>query len=165
METPNSKLPDYTDDILVFLKYWKFFEENFLICFLPHPTMVRRSWSEFGTLVALESLLWHSLILFQNQTQQYERHLTNLNCIWICFYRKNVFSELHTFGCHWRWRYSVFCLSSNSKRPRVPKVMWLHGWKPLIVGHHPAKDHGNKNEGSGDVFNLLSDQKNRKLTS
>ena len=35
----------------------------------------------FSILVALELLIWHSVLLFQHQTQQYKQNLTNLNYV------------------------------------------------------------------------------------
>ena len=47
---------------------------------LPY-TMVGRERMKFTILVALESLISHSLVLFQNQSQQYKQNLTYSNYV------------------------------------------------------------------------------------
>ena len=47
---------------------------------IPHPLkMGGRGWRKFTILVAPELLIWHSLVLFRHQTQQYKQKLINLN--------------------------------------------------------------------------------------
>ena len=57
------------DDILFFLKYRKIFLRNtgLFIC-----TMAGKGRRKFTVLIALKSLIWHSLVLFHFQTRQYE---------------------------------------------------------------------------------------------
>ena len=47
---------------------------------LSIPTTGREQ-KTFSIAVALELLIWHSVLLFQHQTQQYKQNLTNLNYV------------------------------------------------------------------------------------
>ena len=55
------------DDILVFAKYLKIFQKKMPLSVTHHVWMRLR---EFVTVVALELLIWYSLVLFQHQKQQ-----------------------------------------------------------------------------------------------
>ena len=41
--------------------------------------MVERGQRKFAFLATLESLIWHSLVLFHHQTRQYKQNSTHLN--------------------------------------------------------------------------------------
>lgn len=48
----------------------------------PSPAPTQTGWQgekKIATLVALELLIWHSLVLFRNQTQKYKQKLINWN--------------------------------------------------------------------------------------
>ena len=51
-------------------------------CYLENP-MVGTGERKFGILVLLESLIWHTLVLFQHQTQQYKQNLTTLFIVYM----------------------------------------------------------------------------------
>ena len=51
-------------------------------CYLENP-MVLRGERKFRILVLLESLIWHTLALFQQQTQQYKQNLTTLFIVYM----------------------------------------------------------------------------------
>ena len=55
------------DGILVFVKYLKIFPKKMSLS-VPHHVWMRLR--EFVILVALELLIWYSLVLFQHQKQQ-----------------------------------------------------------------------------------------------
>ena len=55
------------DGLLVFVKYLKIFPKKMSLS-LPHHVWMRLR--EFVILVALELLIWYSLVLFQHQKQQ-----------------------------------------------------------------------------------------------
>ena len=55
------------DEILVFAKHLKIFPKKMSLSVPQHASM---RLSEFVNLVALELLIWHSLVLFQHQKEK-----------------------------------------------------------------------------------------------
>ena len=124
------------------MKFWvfyntrNFFEENFPFWSLSQPKMVGKCWSKFAILVTLEPLIWHFekktpliwhyLVQFQHQTQQYEQNLTNFNYVYgHAFTRKNaLFGGLHVFTSIKRILFIKW----------LNKTTWWKGHVTLCVG-------------------------------
>ena len=69
----------------------KFSWREFL--YLP-CTMAGRERRKFAILVALESLIWHSLVLLQHQIQLYKQNLTNSNYVYRYFSITYMFDHI-----------------------------------------------------------------------
>ena len=52
--------------------------------------------------------------------------------------------------------YKILIETNGAIKPvTLPMVMWLDGWGPLIVSHHPAKFYGHKHCGAGGMFLIV----------
>ena len=82
--------------------------------------MVGRGRKTFSIPVALESLIWHSFLLFQHQTQQYKQNLTNLN------YVHGYFSIIHV------WQHLETAFSDLNQLEKMSKG--VHNFRMYITG-------------------------------
>ena len=83
-------------------------------------------------------------------------YLIQWTCGFMCSASSPSITTLPSLGPWflWKTRYFVLHFSCELTRLHSQRVMWLHGWIPIIMGHQPAKSGVHKPCIKGDIMFL-----------